>query len=161
MYVCVLHILNNFVDSVIVLHQIASDWWGIQVKNLYRPKATSSRIMFVTGNSDLQIWSTWFRTETGGEFMWSTTVKKKTWNYVRFEVFKAVTMKNAVFWYLRTQLLLHRQHITSPLHRPASLCYVRFEVITAVTMNTDFWDIKTQFVLHRQHITSPLQSPAD
>jgi hypothetical protein len=75
---------------------------------------------------------------------------------VRFEVLTAVTMKNAVFWDVKTQFIPHRRHITSPLQSP-----VRFEVFTAVTMkNAVFWDIKTQFAPHRRHITSPLQRPA-
>jgi hypothetical protein len=44
----------------------------------------------------------------------STNVK-----YVRFEVFTAVTMKNAVFWDIKSQFVPHRRHITSPLHSPA------------------------------------------
>jgi hypothetical protein len=40
--------------------------------------------------------------------------------HVRFEVFKAVTMKNAIFWNIKTQFVLHRRHITSPLQSPAS-----------------------------------------
>jgi hypothetical protein len=68
----------------------------------------------------------------------------------------AVTMKNAVFWDIKTQFIPHRRHITSPLQSP------RFEVFTAVTMKNDvFWDIKTEFVLCRRHIMSPLQSPAN
>jgi hypothetical protein len=43
-------------------------------------------------------------------------------------------MKNTVFWDIKTQLVLHRRHLTSPLQSPASLCYVRFEVFTAGTM---------------------------
>jgi hypothetical protein len=66
-------------------------------------------------------------------------------------------MKNVVFWDIKTQFVLHRGHITSPLKS-----YARFEVFTAVTMkNVVFWDIKTEFVLHKKHITSPLQSPAE
>jgi hypothetical protein len=38
---------------------------------------------------------------------------------VRFEVFTAVTMKNVVFWDIKTQFVLHRGHITSPLQSPA------------------------------------------
>jgi hypothetical protein len=34
---------------------------------------------------------------------------------LRFEVLTAVTMKNAVFWDIKTQFVLHRRHITSPL----------------------------------------------
>jgi hypothetical protein len=39
---------------------------------------------------------------------------------VRFEVFAAVTMKNGVFWDIKTQFVLHRGHITSPLQSPTS-----------------------------------------
>jgi hypothetical protein len=38
---------------------------------------------------------------------------------VRFEVLTAVTMKNAVFWDIKTQFVLHRRHITSPIQTPA------------------------------------------
>jgi hypothetical protein len=38
---------------------------------------------------------------------------------VIFEVFTAVTVKNAVFWDIKTQFVLHRRHITSPLQSPA------------------------------------------
>jgi hypothetical protein len=31
-----------------------------------------------------------------------------------------VTIKNAVFWDIKTQFVLHRRHITSPLQSPAS-----------------------------------------
>jgi hypothetical protein len=41
-------------------------------------------------------------------------------NYVRLEVFTAVTVKNVVFWDIKTQFVLHRRHITSPLQSPAS-----------------------------------------
>jgi hypothetical protein len=40
-------------------------------------------------------------------------------NYVRFEVFTSVTMKNAVFWDIKSQFIPHRKHITSPLQSPA------------------------------------------
>jgi hypothetical protein len=70
-------------------------------------------------------------------------------------------MKNGFFWDIKTQFVIHKRHIMSPLQSPAGSCYVRFEVFTAVTVkNVVFWAIKTQFVLHRKHITSPLQSPA-
>jgi hypothetical protein len=39
---------------------------------------------------------------------------------VKFEVFTAVTIKNVVFWDIKTQFVLHRRHITSPLQTPAS-----------------------------------------
>jgi hypothetical protein len=69
-------------------------------------------------------------------------------------------MKNVVFWDIKPSSYLTGD-ITSPIQRPTSSCYVRFEVFTAVTMkNVVFWDIKPLFVLHRRHITSPLQSPA-
>jgi hypothetical protein len=51
-------------------------------------------------------------------------------------------MKNVVFWDMKTQLLPHRRHITSLLLSSAGSCYVRFEVLTAVTMkNAVFWDV--------------------
>jgi hypothetical protein len=37
-----------------------------------------------------------------------------------FEVIMAVTMKNAVIWDIRTQSVLRRKHIVSPLQSPAS-----------------------------------------
>jgi hypothetical protein len=55
-----------------------------------------------------------------------------------FEVFTAVTMKNIVFWDIKTQFLPHRRHITSPLQRTAGKYYVRFEVFTAVTKKNVF-----------------------
>jgi hypothetical protein len=39
---------------------------------------------------------------------------------VRFEVLTAVNVKNVVFWDIKTQFVLHRRHITSPLQSPAS-----------------------------------------
>jgi hypothetical protein len=39
---------------------------------------------------------------------------KESEDYVRFEVFTAVTMKNAVFWDIKTQFVPDRRHITFP-----------------------------------------------
>jgi hypothetical protein len=39
-------------------------------------------------------------------------------SYVRFEVFTAVTVKNAIFWDIETQFVRHRRHITFPLQIP-------------------------------------------
>jgi hypothetical protein len=39
----------------------------------------------------------------------------KTFFLVRFEVLTAVTIKNAVFWDIKTQFVPHRRHITSAL----------------------------------------------
>jgi hypothetical protein len=39
--------------------------------------------------------------------------------YLRFEVFTTVTMKNVVFWDIKTQFVPHRRH-TSLLQSPAS-----------------------------------------
>jgi hypothetical protein len=44
----------------------------------------------------------------------------KNVDHVRFEVFTAVAMKNVVFWDIKTQVVLHRRHITFPLQSPAS-----------------------------------------
>jgi hypothetical protein len=35
--------------------------------------------------------------------------------FIRFEVFTAVIMKNAIFWDIKSQFVSHRKHITSPL----------------------------------------------
>jgi hypothetical protein len=40
--------------------------------------------------------------------------------FVTSEVFTAVTLKNVVFWDTKTQFVLHRRHITSPLQSSAS-----------------------------------------
>jgi hypothetical protein len=39
--------------------------------------------------------------------------------YVKFGISKVVTMKNVVFWDINSQVVPHRQHITSPLQSPA------------------------------------------
>jgi hypothetical protein len=44
---------------------------------------------------------------------------KAVFEYVRSEVATAVTMKNGVFWDIKTQFLPHRRQITSPLQSPA------------------------------------------
>jgi hypothetical protein len=38
--------------------------------------------------------------------------------YIRFEFFKALTVKNVVFWDIKQQFVLNRRHITSPLQSP-------------------------------------------
>jgi hypothetical protein len=54
----------------------------------------------------------------------------------------------------------HREGCSGSLCVCVYLHYVRFEVLTAVTMkNAVFWDIMIQFVPQRGQITSPLQSP--
>jgi hypothetical protein len=45
--------------------------------------------------------------------------KEKEEEYVRSEAITAVTMKNVVFWDIKTQFVLHRRHITSPLQSTA------------------------------------------
>jgi hypothetical protein len=47
--------------------------------------------------------------------MLATVLAKTRSNSIRFEVFPAVTVKNAVFWDIKTQFEPHRRHITSPL----------------------------------------------
>jgi hypothetical protein len=66
-------------------------------------------------------------------------------------------MKNAVFCDLRTQFILHRRHITSPLRSPINECYVRFEVFAAVTMkNAFFSDLRNQ-EKHHLSATEPIR----
>jgi hypothetical protein len=40
--------------------------------------------------------------------------------FVRVKVYTAVSMKNVVFWDIKTLFVLQRRHITSPLQSPAS-----------------------------------------
>jgi hypothetical protein len=82
---------------------------------------------------------------------------------VGFEVLTAVTMKNAVFCDIKSQFVLHRRHITSPLQSPAGQCYVRFEFFTAVTMkNAIFWDVTpcgfVRTVVSEERITSIIRA---
>jgi hypothetical protein len=37
---------------------------------------------------------------------------------VTFEVFRAMAMKNAFIWDVKTQFVLHKKHITYPLQSP-------------------------------------------
>jgi hypothetical protein len=38
--------------------------------------------------------------------------RRSVYYYVRYEAFTVVTMKNVVFWDIKTQSVLHREHIT-------------------------------------------------
>jgi hypothetical protein len=55
----------------------------------------------------------------------SRSLAKSNITDVRFRGFTEVTMKNAVFWDIKTQFVLHRRHITSPLQSQVGECYVR------------------------------------
>jgi hypothetical protein len=59
-------------------------------------------------------------------------------------------MKNVVAWDIKSQFVLHRRHITSPVQSYHGSDYEECRLL----------GYKTQFVLHRRHIKSPLQSPA-
>jgi hypothetical protein len=82
-------------------------------------------------------------------------------SHAGFEVFTAVTMKNVVFWDIKSKFVPQRRYIMFPLQSTAGKCYVRFEVFTAVTMkNVVFWDIKPKVVSQRRYIIFPLQRTA-
>jgi hypothetical protein len=52
-------------------------------------------------------------------------------------------MMNTIFWDKNVVHTSQETHYVSATE-PSRLCYVRFEVFTAVTMkNAAFWDIKT------------------
>jgi hypothetical protein len=57
---------------------------------------------------------------------------------VRFEVSTAVTMKNGVFWDIETHFVLHRRHMTSPLHSPVSECNIRKKTLRTSQETHDF-----------------------
>jgi hypothetical protein len=67
----------------------------------------------------------------------------RNFSYVRFEDFTALTMKNVVFWDIKTHFVPHRRHITSSLQSPAGSCYVRFEVFKVVTMKNARFEVFT------------------
>jgi hypothetical protein len=48
------------------------------------------------------------------------SIEKQEIIYVRFGDLTAVTIKNVVFWDIKTLFVLHRRHLTSPLQSPAS-----------------------------------------
>jgi hypothetical protein len=48
--------------------------------------------------------------------------------HVRFEVLKAVNMKNVVLWDIKTLFIPHKKHVTSLLQRPTCKYKVRFEI---------------------------------
>jgi hypothetical protein len=81
----------------------------------------------------------------------------------KIEVFTAVTMKNAVFWDIRTQFLSptsQETHYVSTTEL-SRLVLCNIDVSTTVTMNNSvFWDMRTLFLPHRSHMTSPLQNSA-
>jgi hypothetical protein len=61
---------------------------------------------------------------------------------VRFEVYAAVSMNNAVFRDRNAQFVPRRRHIASQLQSPTGQCCVRFVVYTAVTIkNAVFRDV--------------------
>jgi hypothetical protein len=118
-----------------------SDW-----KNTH---GTGARVSLDAGMSSLNIVCT------------NWHIVRNVLRFVRFEVFTAATMKN-VFWYIKPKFVPHRRHITSPLERTSSWCYISFQVFTVVTeKDIIYWDIKTQFIPRGKHITSQLQCPAD
>jgi hypothetical protein len=57
-----------------------------------------------------------------GKLLWqkaNESLYSHSRNYVRYEVFAAVTMKNVIFWDIKPQFVLHSRYITSPLQSPA------------------------------------------
>jgi hypothetical protein len=108
------NIIINILDMI--LHPVFYLRFGIYV--LFQ----SSRVTYSVGPNSLCL-----RTEV---------------RHVGFEVFTAVTMKEVVFWDIKTQFIPHRKYFASLLQNPADYCYVRFEVYTAVTMkNAVFLDV--------------------
>jgi hypothetical protein len=90
----------------------------------------------------------------------STTESSLLMLYVSFEVFTAVTMKNVVFWDIKTQFVLHRRHITYPLQSSQLILCKIWSFHGDHYEECRLLGYKTQFVLHRGHITSLLHSPA-
>jgi hypothetical protein len=72
----------------------------------------------ICGPSDYKYNETWHLIKL--YVMEKQQLGKHLMHYVRFEVFTAVTMKNVIFWDIKTQFVLQRRRITSPLQSPAS-----------------------------------------
>jgi hypothetical protein len=61
-------------------------------------------------------------------------------DFVKYEVFTAVTVRNVVFLDTKTQSVTHRRHVSDTESRRLMLC--KIEVFTAVNMkNAVFWDV--------------------
>jgi hypothetical protein len=71
------------------------------------------------------------------------TEKESKWEYVIFEVFTAVIMKNAVFWDIKTQFVLHRRQITSPLQSPAGVTRIG-ELGTTLATDARYEEIQSE-----------------
>jgi hypothetical protein len=64
-----------------------------------------------------------------------------------------VTMKNVVFWDIKTQFLLHRRHVSATESSRLMLCKI------LGFHGSDYEErrllgYKTQFVLHRRHVSA-------
>jgi hypothetical protein len=67
-------------------------------------------------------------------------------------------MKNPVFWDMKTHSVPHEKHIKSPLQSPTGYCYIRFYVITAVTMKWRLLGCKNLFRTSREtHYISAIE----
>jgi hypothetical protein len=83
-------------------------WWGGEVRNIlkYIIDFSNQNTWHWKRDGLLRVASQW-----RGKFIRIFPVS--------FEGLTAVTMKNAVVWDIRTQIVPHRRHITSPLQSPA------------------------------------------
>jgi hypothetical protein len=65
------------------------------------------------------VWNCYRERTAGGQDCLQTHFRSTGNKRVRFEVITAATMKNVVFWDIKTQFLPHRRNITSLLQSPA------------------------------------------
>jgi hypothetical protein len=88
----------------LIWHITVKCWWTfIELHDL-----TSQKMIFIFAIS----------VRTSNLILLNITLRLPKEN-VRSKVFTALTLKN-VFWYIKTQFVLHRRHITSPLQSPAN-----------------------------------------
>jgi hypothetical protein len=96
-------------------------WWLIFSNKMRYESALATNYSVLTYIIFISVTAECTSSNTRTHFNVTMTMKngQQITDYVRFEIFTAVTMKNAVFSDIKTQVVPYRKHITSPLQRSA------------------------------------------
>jgi hypothetical protein len=88
----------------------------------YDHKKNKGGLTFRPLTSDCQIWLLYLLNVKASDLTGKRAMlpNRDSEALVRFEAFTPVTMKNAVFWDIKTQFVPHRKQISSLLQSPAS-----------------------------------------
>jgi hypothetical protein len=117
-YMCYLLAVNKFCKNIALLTRVHSPF-------LYVMFLLCRAIVVVTvwprAASCVSISESWLDTRNRSQYLALNTRPRvgAVSSFVKFEVFTAVPMKNAVFWVIKAQFIPHRRHIASPLQSPA------------------------------------------